>query len=85
MVKNYHEAVLATIQDHRATVGERTTASEDIRVGGVNDDGPDVICVRLERVHLLQRVVVENSDLHVVGTSHHPALANNKLSCSNWR
>ena len=66
-------------------MGERTTASEDVRVGGVNDDRPDVVCVCLERVHLLQSVVVEDSDLHVVGTGHHPALADNELSCSNWR
>ena len=43
-----------------------TTAGEDVGVGRVNDDGPDVVCVSFKRVHLLQSVVVEHSHLHVI-------------------
>ena len=44
----------------------RTAAGEDIGVGGVNHDGPDVVRVSLKRVDLLKRVVVEHTHQHVV-------------------
>ena len=50
---------------------------------GVDDDGPDVVGMSFERVHFLKSVVVEDSDLHVVRTGHHPALSDNKFSSTD--
>ena len=46
--------------------GRRTTACEDVGVGGVNNDGPKIVSVGLKRVHFLQSVVVEHTHQHVV-------------------
>ena len=44
----------------------RTTAGEDVRLCRVDCYTADVVCVGLEHVASLQRVVVEHSDLHVI-------------------
>lgn len=47
--------------------GDRCTAAcEDVGVGGMNNDGPKIVCVGLKRVYFLQRVVVEHTHKHVV-------------------
>ena len=48
-------------------------------MGGVNDDGPDVVRVGLEGADLLQSVVVVHSHLHIVRPTHYPALPHDKL------
>jgi len=35
-------------------------------MGGVNNDGAEVVCVGLKGVHLLQSVVIEHPHKHVV-------------------
>ena len=52
-------------------------------MSGVDNDGPDVVGVSFKRVHFLKSVVVEDSDLHVIRTCHHPALSDNKLSSTD--
>lgn len=44
----------------------RTTASKNVGMGGVDDDGAEVVRVRFKGVHLLQSVVVEHPHKHVV-------------------
>ena len=60
-----------------------TTAGQDVGVGGVHNDGSDVVRVCLKCMDLLQSVVVEDPDLHVVRTCHHPALTHHKLGGTN--
>lgn len=43
-----------------------TTAGEDVRLCGVDNDASDVVRVSLKQVNSLQRVVVKHSDLHVI-------------------
>ena len=43
-----------------------TAAGEYVGVGRMDDDGADVVRVSLKRMTLLQSVVVEDSDQHVI-------------------
>ena len=47
-------------------------ACEDEGLSGMNGDGPNVIRVGFKRMYALQRVVIEDADLHVVRSSDYP-------------
>lgn len=57
----------------------RTAAGEYVGLRGMDGDTSDVVRVRLERVHPLERVVIEDADLHVVGSGDDPVLARHEL------
>ena len=60
-----------------------TTAGQDVRMGRMDNNGSYVVSVSLKRVALLESVVVEDSDCHVVRPRHHPTLPHHKLGRSN--
>jgi len=49
----------------------------------MNNDGANIIGVSFELVNSLEGVVVENSDLHVIGTRYNPALPGDELGCTD--
>jgi len=51
----------------------------------MNNDGANIVGVSFELVNSLESVVVENSDLHVVGTRYNPALPGDELGCTDWK
>ena len=44
----------------------------------------DVICVGVELMDAFERVVVEDSDLHVVRSGEHPMLSSDEFGGANW-
>ena len=47
--------------------------------------GPDVVGVGVKLMQALERVVVEDTDFHVVGPGQHPILARHELSSAYWQ
>lgn len=60
-----------------------TTAGQDQRLCWMHCNAPDVIRVSFVRMNLFHGVVVEDTDLHVVGTSDEPVLPGNEPSTSH--
>ena len=59
------------------------TAGNNEWLSGMDDDGSNVIRMSFELVNSLKSVVVENPDLHVIGTRHDPALPRDELGCTD--
>lgn len=70
----------ANMQDHEITL---TTAGQNQWLCWMHGNAPDVIRVCFVRVNLFHGVVVEDTDLHVVGTSDEPVLPGNESSTSH--
>lgn len=58
-------------------------AADDERLGGVDEEGSDEVGMRLEGLHLFSGVVIEDSDLEVVGPADHPMLLGDEFDCSD--
>ena len=63
--------------------GQRTTTGEDVGMCGVDNNGANVVGMSLKCVDFLQGIVVEDSDLHIVRSSHYPTLTGHKLGCTH--
>lgn len=49
----------------------------------MHNNPPHIIRMCLERVHPLQGVIIEDSNLHVIGTGHDPVLPGNEFCTSD--
>lgn len=62
---------------------ELTTAGQDQGLRGVDGNAAYVVRMSLKGVRLVQRVVVVDTDLHVIGPGDEPILASHKASGSH--
>jgi hypothetical protein len=63
--------------------GHIVTSGKDKALCRVNGNGSNVIRMGLEARDLLSRVVVENSELKVIGSSDYPILSGDESSSAN--
>ena len=50
----------------------------------MDGEGTDVVCVCVKLVDAFKRVVVEDSDFHIVGSGEHPMLSSDEFGSTNW-
>lgn len=72
--------MIHVVYDHLAL----TTRRENIRLNWMHSNATNIIRMSLEHVDTLQCIIVECSDLHVVGASYNPVLTGDKFTSSHW-
>lgn len=65
-------------------LGVRTTTGQHQRLCGMHGNAAQVIRMSLVGMNLLQCVVVENTNLHIIGSSNDPIFACHKACRTYW-